>query len=177
MRLFIAFSVSDEIKSYLLSLRESVPKDIAKIRWVSQIHLTLKFLVEVPENKIPLIKEHLSTVRFEEFKIELAPVGFFTNENYIRVIWVGLLPQDKIIELSKKIDYCLSPLFGKEKDFMPHVTLGRVAFVKEKEKFVELLKGIEIKKFSCSVNSFKLIQSTLTPEGPVYQELASFDAK
>jgi 2'-5' RNA ligase len=174
MRLFIAFSASDEIKSYLLSLKESVPKDIAKVRWVSQIHLTLKFLGEVPEDKIPLIKEHLSTVRFEEFKIELAPVGFFPNENYIRVVWVGLLPQDKIIELSKKVDYSLSSLFGREKDFMPHVTLGRVSFVKEKERFVELLKGIKIQKLSCTVNSFKLIQSTLTPDGPVYLDLEDY---
>jgi RNA 2',3'-cyclic 3'-phosphodiesterase len=174
MRLFIAFSVTEEIKSYLLSLKDNVPKDIAKIRWVSQIHLTLKFLGEVPENKIPLIKEHLSKVRFEEFKIELSPVGFFPNENYIRVIWVGLTPQDRIIELQKKVDFSLSSLFDKEKDFMPHITLGRVSFIREKEKFVKLLKGIEIKKLSCTVNSFRLIQSTLTPEGPVYQELEEY---
>ena len=70
---------------------------MAKVRWVNkpQMHLTLKFLGEVQPNTEGNIKEILRTVKFKPFSVNLDSIGVFPNENYIRVVWVGLKPEEK----------------------------------------------------------------------------------
>ena len=65
-------------------------------------------------------------------------------------------------------------MFKKEKRFYPHITLGRVKFVNDPETFVPALKEITVEPKQFEVKEFKLIKSTLTSEGPVYEDLAIF---
>ena len=74
---------------------------------------------------IETIKESLNNVKFKSFSVHLNDVDVFPNENYIRVIWIGLEPEENILELQKNIDESLKSLFRKEKDFKPHLTLAR----------------------------------------------------
>ena len=64
--------------------------------------------------------------------------------------------------------------FKKDTRFHPHVTLARVKFVKDKQDFIKSLKEIKIEKKSFEITEFKLIKSTLTGEGPIYEDLAVF---
>ena len=80
----------------------------------------------------------------------------------------------EIYELQQKIDSRLADLFPKDDRFKPHITLARVKFIKDKVKFIRELKQIKIEKKEFSVSNFKLMKSTLTPEGPVYEDLAVF---
>lgn len=177
MRLFIAIEVPEEIHGYFLELQKKVNTSLAKITLAKSFHLTLKFLGEVDENKKDKTIELLREVKFEPFSAELNNVGVFPNENYIRIVWVGLEPKDKITELQQKIDNILVDLFAKDKRFHPHITLGRVKFVKDKKEFINLLKEIKVEKKSFEASVFKLIKSTLTPEGPVYEVLELFKSK
>ena len=104
----------------------------------------------------------------------LDKIGVFPNESYIRVIWIGLNPENEILELQKNIDENLKTLFKKEKDFKPHLTLARVKYIENKEDFINKLKNINIENKKIEINNFKLIKSTLTPNGPVYEELEVF---
>ena len=63
MRLFIALDTNNEIKGHLITVQKQIGNDLAKVNWVSenQMHLTLKFLGEVEENKVELIKNKLTT--------------------------------------------------------------------------------------------------------------------
>ncbi len=174
MRLFIALDF-DELKDYFIELQEQLPKD-AKLTLTKIYHLTLKFLGEVPEANIEKIKEQLKKIEFENFKINLDDIGVFPNENYIRVVWLGIKQKEKVIELQQKIDSCLESLFEKDIRFHPHITLARVKFVKDKTNFIGSLKKIKIdKNKKIIVKGFKLIKSALTPEGPVYDDLEVFD--
>lgn len=176
MRVFIAIDL-DELKDYFIELQEQLPKEKAKLTLTKTYHLTLKFLGEVPEENIEKIKKILKKIKFDKFEINLDNVGVFPNENYIRVIWVGLNPKEKIIELQKNIENALKEFnFKKDFGFHPHITLARVKFVKNKVSFINSLKKIKIgKDKKIEFKNFKLIKSTLTPKGPVYEDLEIFD--
>ena len=169
MRCFIAIDLEND---YFKELQSQI-KDI-KGTFPKSFHLTLKFLGEVEENKADKIKELLRKIRFEQFNIYSSNIGFFPNENYIRVVWVGLEPRDRIIELQKKIDNELLKLFPKEKKFEPHITLARIKYIKDKGKFKELVKNIKVEKIEFKVDNFKLMKSTLTKQGPIYEVIETF---
>ena len=170
MRLFIAMDLDSE-KDYFNGISEKLDRSCFKGSFPKSFHLTLKFLGEVDEEKVGEIKDRLSAVKFEPFSVEFSNIGFFPNEKYIRVIWVGLSDGQKMIELQRKIDSALLGLFSAEKKFHPHITLARVKFVKLKEKLLKNVSGMKVEKKSVDVKSFRLIKSTLTPEGPIYESL------
>ncbi|MBW2999338.1 RNA 2',3'-cyclic phosphodiesterase [Candidatus Woesearchaeota archaeon] len=170
MRLFIAVQVPESVKKELMQFQEKIN---VKIKFVKEFHLTLKFLGEIPENNVEEIKENLRKVQFESFNISLDKIGFFPNEDYIRVVWVGLSPVDKINELQQKVDSALN--LGKEKKFHPHLTLARIKF-KLNPEIIEKIKALKVPEESFTVNSFYLIKSTLTREGPIYEVLEEFKA-
>lgn len=174
MRTFIALELPEEIKSYLLEMQKHINHQ-AKLSYANDFHITLKFLGEVSEQQAEGIKKMLAEIRFEEFSTALSEIGFFPSEQYISVIWVGLKPDKEIYELQQKIDSRLADLFQKDDRFKPHLTLARVKFIKDKVKFLRDLKKIRIEPKGFSVKNFKLIKSTLTPDGPVYEEIMTFN--
>lgn len=169
MRLFIAIDLDNE--EYFKDIQKQIDSENAKINLTKAYHLTLKFLGEVSAAKVQKIKEALNKINLESFKIKTTKIGVFPNANFVRVIWIGMEPENEIIELKNKVDDCLSDLFRKEKDFKPHLTLARVKFVKDKGKFIENLRKIKIEEKEFEIKNIKLIRSTLTPDGPVYEDL------
>jgi len=176
MRLFIAIGIPEDVKEYLVSIQEKINNAANKIRHVNknQIHLTLKFLGEVQPNNLDEIKNNLTKITFKSFSVVLDNIGVFPSESYIRVVWVGLKPEEPVLELQKNIDENLKKLFKKEKDFKAHLTLARVKYIEDKNNFINKLKNIKIENKKFNVNNFKLIKSTLTPQGPVYEDLQVF---
>jgi 2'-5' RNA ligase len=175
MRLFIAVDL-EELKDYLIRVQEQLPKENSKLTLQKRFHLTLKFLGEVSETNIEKIDEKLKKIRIEPFSINLDDIGVFPNKDYIRVIWIDLNPKEKIIELQQKIDSALGGLFEKDTRFHPHITLARARFIKDKIKFINSLKKIKIdKNKGIMVKQFRLVKSTLTPKGPIYEDLKIFE--
>ena len=169
MRAFIMIDLPKDIKDYLFNLREKIWDD-AKIRWVGKklIHQTVKFLGDVDNEKLEMVKEKLNEVKFESFGVSLSEVGYFPTQKDIRVLWVGLEPVNKIIELQHDIDMKLSDLFKRDNRFEAHITIGRVKNVKNKERFLKSLESLEINKFKFRVDNFKLVKSVLSKDGPRY---------
>lgn len=174
MRLFIAFDISKEAETEVVRAQDDLKKADAKLSLVKEFHLTLKFLGEVDEKKLDELKERLKKVSFEPFYAHLGNTGVFPSEDYVRVVWIGIEPKDKISELQQKIEDCLEGMFEEDTRFHPHLTLARVKFVKDKKAFMEKLKSVRAEKRSFKVESFKLMKSTLTPEGPVYEVLEEY---
>jgi 2'-5' RNA ligase len=177
MRLFVAIELPEGVKGTITKAQDSISNDLAETKYLTkeQMHLTLKFLGEVEEDKIQIIKEKLKQIKFQPFSFELDKIGVFPSENYIRVVWVGIKPEDKVINLQESIENSLKEFnFKKDFKFHPHITLGRVKFVKDKKAFIEKLKSTEVEKKKIEINEFKLIKSTLTEQGPVYEILESF---
>ncbi|MFH1506274.1 MAG: RNA 2',3'-cyclic phosphodiesterase [archaeon] len=181
MRLFIAADVSSEIKEYIMTLQAGIDKKLGKFTLVrpESMHLTLKFLGEVPESKIEGFQKLLSEIEFPEFTLTTSKIRFFPNENYIRVVVVEFEDCEAIKELWRNINNKLHPHFKRDKDFIAHLTLARVKFIspENKEKFLACINNLETKKLSFKVDRFKLYQSTLLPTGPIYNVLDGFRAK
>ena len=62
----------------------------------------------------------------------------------------------------------------KKDDFVPHITLARVKFMPDTNKFLEHLKQIKTEEKEFIVDKIKLKKSILTVNGPVYEELKEF---
>ncbi|MDD5086322.1 MAG: RNA 2',3'-cyclic phosphodiesterase [Candidatus Nanoarchaeia archaeon] len=176
MRCFIAFEVSDEAKQAFAEAQSQLDKENTKLKLTKDFHLTLKFLGEIDENKAEEVKSKLNEIKFNPFETSLTDIGVFPDENYIRVIWIGLDDKEnKIKNLQKQIDETLNEIgFKEDKRFHPHITLARVKFTKDKEDLLKNLKQIKFNKKSFNVNEFKLKKSTLTKEGPFYEDIAVF---
>ena len=175
MRLFIAIDFN-ELKDYFLELQQLLPKN-AKLSFTKTFHLTLKFLGEVQPDKAEIIVNILKKIEFQKFYVFLDSIGIFPTENYIRVVWVSIKPEDKILELQKGIDGSLSKLFKKEKYFKAHITLARVKYPEDKKSFVEQIKNIKVENNKTTIKDFRLIKSTLTPKGSIYEDLEFFGAE
>ena len=170
MRTFIAIDVPEDISDKLKELQKRV-ENLASITFPKIFHLTLKFLGEISEKQAEEIKNSLRKVKFRPFDLELTEIGSFPNERRINVLWVGVKPAGRVIELQQEIEKNLDG-FAKDLRFHPHLTIGRVKFVKDKEGIRRLLKSKIEGKFRAK--NFKLIKSELMPEGPKYTNLGVY---
>ncbi|HLC62708.1 MAG TPA: RNA 2',3'-cyclic phosphodiesterase [Candidatus Nanoarchaeia archaeon] len=178
MRAFIAVELSKEIKDYLHGLQEDFKnrlkkeKNNVKLSWVAKknLHLTLKFLGNVDEKKIEEVKKRLTKIEIESFEVYLDKIGFFPNDDDVKVIYIGLQPESKIIKLQQRIDMELLELFNKEQGFHGHVTIARVKMIKDGRIVNELLnEKVERKKMI--LEGFQLMKSDLKKDGPSYTRL------
>ena len=174
MRLFIAIEVPEHIQEVLLKAQEQI-KSSARLTLAKEFHLTLKFLGEVSDSKVEEIKLRLENVSFAQLNLTLHGIGVFPDALRPRVIWTGVQPQERIIELQKRIDAALSGMFPAEKEYVPHLTLARVKKLENAQAFMAALKKRKIDSEQFSISFFSLIQSTLIPEGPVYTVLKKYE--
>jgi len=179
MRCFIAIDLPKEVKEEINKVQAEISKisDIKmKLVETENLHLTLKFLGEMDDVKVNQIKEALKGLKFKKFEGTLNQIGIFPTPNFIRVLWIGLEPSVLIKEMHAKIDEELSKLkIKKEKQFESHITLSRVRFVKDKEALIAKLKEIKVPKLLFNVENFVLKKSTLTLQGPVYEDVEKFE--
>ena len=179
MRAFIAIELSEEIRSSLAQIESHLKYSGADVKWVDKdnIHLTLKFLGEITEEKCEKIKSILDDIgkSVKPFEISIKDIGAFPKIDYPHVIWVGL---DKGVneskELAEKIDDALSKIgFQKEtRAFTAHLTIGRVKSPKNKDALKEKVGTCKIPTVNAqNISSVILFQSKLTPKGSIYTKL------
>lgn len=185
IRAFLAIELPEDVKAQLRELQQrlKVGKEEA-VKWVEPegIHLTLKFLGNITWKQVEEISRAVSPVAKEIRPFALRPegLGAFPNLRAPRVVWVGVGGElEPLLTLQGKIDRALSPLgFEREKEFSPHLTLGRVrekAPSRIRELLGRELGELEVPRMaSFQVAGVSLMRSTLTPGGAIYRQLASF---
>ncbi len=179
MRLFLEIAVPDSIRQQAVLLAERF-RPFVEGTFVKKenMHLSLKFLGEVPDKKLPSLQAALSKASIPPFELEVSGVGTFPTLNDIHVLWFGAVKGARdFVELQKKIDLELAPLkFPPEKSYVPHLTFARVKRVLDKAKLRELVEHNHntYNLGSFAVSGFKLMKSTLTPNGPQYECLSDF---
>lgn len=180
-RIFIAIKmpVSKKTEELISKIRYSLKNE--RINWVEidNLHITLFFLGDTEENKIDEIVKQL-TVQLKEarsFNLKCESVGVFKNVYNPKVLWLGLKESESFNNLKLMVDKAmvLQGCLIDEKDFKPHLTIGRVKFVNDRNKYktiIENYKNAEIQDFE--INKVLLYESILTPRGPVYKVLKEF---
>lgn len=184
MRVFIAIPVEENLKKNILNVQKRLNSPDFDIKFVERenLHFTIKFFGDIPYEKTEEIKNILKNVseNFKSFEINISGIGCFPNKNYIRVIWLGV--KEGYQDFRSLLEYLDSELnkigFEKEKDYVPHLTLGRVRSVKKPKELSEILaklENIEIGKMKLKKIIF--FESVLQRTGPVYKELFTVELK
>jgi len=173
---FIAIDVN--VTPNILKFLKDITNSNADVKLVEpqNIHITLKFLGDVEKDNIGDIEQIMkdSVKEIEPFTIKLNGTGVFPNQNYIRVVWMGIKDAEIIETISRSIDERLSQLgFKREKrGFSAHLTIGRVKTAKNKQLLLKAIEDYKDSEFSTQeINSIKLKKSDLTPKGPIYTTL------
>lgn len=182
IRTFIAIELSDEAKQEIERVIEELKKANVLIRWAKSktVHLTLKFLGGVEEEKLASISESLKKIAKEHtpFGIKMDGIGAFPEWSRPKVLWVGLGgDKSEVISVADEVGSAMAGLgFEKDnKEFRPHLTLGRVKSSKNIEKLKEISDSIEIKAVSIPVSSLVLFRSELTEEGAIHTPIEKID--
>ena len=168
MKLFIAISLSDEIRKSLVKTQDFLSRHGIRGSLVPRenLHMTLTFIGEHPDPDQVL--EVMENVDFPAFSITLNDIGIFNNN----VLWAGVHESEPLQKLVKNLRYELAKadIPFDRKAFMPHITLFRN---------VDDSKGVpetHVPDVSMSVNSISLFRSDRGKNGMIYTEIGSISA-
>jgi len=174
IRAFIAIALPENVKTHLAAVIQVLAGQLPPpaVRWVTpeRMHLTVRFLGDTEVDRLPALGKALDKAmsRQPPFTLYLEQLGCFPNRKRPRVIWAGLGDSEKALTGFKQaIDACLSPLGWEpeERPFRPHLTLGRV---KDGRKVASVSWGTPLERLAVPVAAVHLIESRLTPDGPIY---------
>lgn len=177
-RLFIAIKIlADEDLLEVLKDIQSMEK---QIKWVDtdNLHLTLEFLGNISDNKIPLLKTILYSVTIKKsvFNLELYGINTFRKHNVPTIIWIGVKNCEELIFVQNEIHNILTDAGFKveNRNYSPHITLGRVKKIERIDFFNRFINNNSNTYFGLhQVKSLVLFESILLANGPVYRELYS----
>lgn len=186
MRVFVALDIPEDVRAAIGAFIEKLRATCRVARWVrvEGVHVTLKFIGEVPPEKIEPIKAALSQIHFpNSIKLKFRGVGFFPNERRPRVLWAGIESGPELGALAAAVETSLEPLgIAKEqRTFSPHLTLARFEIERKKpaqsafDQLRETISKAGSLEFGSSIASeFHLYQSILKRGGAEYTRLATF---
>ena len=164
MRCFFGVPLPASIRKKIAPVAKEILSNSANAKVVSEenLHITLRFLGDVEPAEI---LSSFTGFTLEPFRVKLSDIGAFPNKRNPRVVWLGVSSgSEKLIELHNRITSLLH--LGSER-FHPHVTLARLR--SRIEQFPETIPELE----PFEVSKFTLFSSTLTPSGPIYQNISS----
>ena len=181
VRAFLAIDLDDDLKPKINKIIKEFKQIDTRIKYVelTNLHLTLKFFGDIDTNGLEVLEQAIANVLkdFEPFKINIKGCGSFPNKNHIKVIWVGIEDDAILKELHDKLDKEFVRLgFDKDRKFSTHLTIGRMKSAKNKAKVkdtIEQFSDFEIGEME--VDKISLKKSTLTPQGPIYEDLTIFE--
>jgi len=175
-RIFAAVKINPkhELSLFFSRLRQQLAD--SAIKWVEEenLHLTIKFFGETPEEKIPAIEDALSGIHLPPFDFEIGNLKFFGSRYNPRVLFLEALNAESFRSLTTLVNQQILPL-GYEPDrqnFVPHLTLGRIKKVSDKKYFQQVITSSSGQVIQTQhVSEFYLFESVLHYSGPEYREL------
>lgn len=180
IRTFVCIEVPRAVKERIESLQQTLRRNSAGISWAkpSNIHLTIKFLGDVPLSKIDSVRGGVERAAdgVSAFDIEVSTAGCFPSARSPRVLWVGLggIP-DLLKQLHSNVESELAcEGFPREpKRFAPHLTIGRVRSAQNAERTAAdlMARGFEPQTFRAT--EVILMRSELNASGSIYTPLAT----
>lgn len=182
IRVFIAIEIDSEIKDKLSEYLSKLKRTGADVKWVSpeNIHLTMKFIGHIEKEALvdlnKVINDAVSNI--EPFSISVGDIGAFPSLNKPRVVFVCVQERgNNLLNIYERLDKGVESLGIKKesKKYVGHITLGRVKSQRNISRLKNTLNSGAECYFGCEkVTSLSLIQSKLTPTGPLYTRLNNF---
>lgn len=181
-RLFVAIKLNPD-KNFLETynfLKKNLNQD--SIKWVEtdNLHLTLKFLGETQEDKIPQIKQILKyfVINKSPLNLKFDKVGIFGSAYNPRVIWFGINENTQIKDFGNELlnQFNENGFASDRQNFVPHLTVGRIKFLHNKKDFQSVIDQVKDKYIqSFNISEIVLFESILKPAGPVYKIIEKYE--
>ena len=179
-RTFLAIPIPSSTE--FTAMVERLKKNLQHEKYINyvktnQIHLTLKFVGETPEEDIQAIIESCQKVakRHQPFAMDFDRTGFFGSNNVPRVLWLGMNNQPKaLFDLEADLLDAFDDLgyLRDRQNFVPHLTVCRIKQLVDKQFFLQVHNSIEQKTYlHADVKELIYFQSFLQPTGPIYKVL------
>jgi len=153
------------------------------VKWVSAngIHLTLKFLGEIPVSRVEEVKRALTTACLgtPPMRLEIDALGGFPDTAQPRVVWAGLSGDIEVLSrLATRVDLALAELgYAREnRPFVAHLTIARVRPEASRQAKSELgtavLAAALPQGLWFDIGAVSLMRSQLRPQGALYTRLS-----
>lgn len=182
MRCFVAVPLPEPVRGLLLRVQEALTRAEDEVKWVERenLHLSLKFLGEVTEEQVSRLTELLNAeaARWPKLRLSYGGIGAFPERGAPRIVWAGATGDlEKLAGLAVAIERAAEavgvPREGRP--FVAHVTLGRIRSLRNLKRFQALVDNQRrVPLGEAVVEKVVLYRSTLTPKGPIYEELVGF---
>ena len=180
MRLFVALDIPHAVRLAIAAAAAKWEQACRAARWVriEDAHVTLKFIGEIPSEKVAQIQAALASVRGPA-RIELTfrGVGFFPNAKRPRVFWAGIEAGPELAGLAGAVEAVLEPqgIARESRPFSPHLTLARFDSPAGLERLhAEIAAAGTLDFGRAAAEEFHLYQSVLKRGGAEYTRLASY---
>ncbi|MHB8874093.1 MAG: RNA 2',3'-cyclic phosphodiesterase [Myxococcaceae bacterium] len=179
MRLFVAIELGDEIRARATEEIQRLAKRAPDVKWVrpEAMHLTLAFLGEVEEEKLPALEAAIETVAARHRPVSLAVSGggTFGGSKHPRVLWSALSGDlDELAQIQADLAAALVPLgYTPElRDFQPHLTFARARNPRGDAALADCAQALQSTRLGeVTVRELVLFQSQLSPKGARYTAL------
>jgi 2'-5' RNA ligase len=180
VRVFVALDVPESVRASLAELTSRLARVCPSARWVrfEGVHITLKFIGEVPPEKLEQIRHALDELpNFGPITVRFAGLGFFPGARRPRVFWAGVEADPKLAELTAAIEMKLSPLgiAPEKRTFHPHLTLARFESPQGTQVLREAVEALGAAEFGKETfREFHVYQSVLKRSGAEYTRLVTY---
>jgi 2'-5' RNA ligase len=185
LRLFVAIVIPEPVRNEMAAVqRELKPLALGDVRWTNpeQMHLTLKFLGNVPVGSIGAVNNSIAEAcaGVRPFNLRAQGLGFFPNARQPRVIWVGFEGDETVLAgLQTRVERRLAPFVEKPgaENFLAHATLGRFQKYRrhKTEQLLPRALALRVHVFGeWQVEDVSLFRSELSSSGAIHTPLASF---
>lgn len=178
-RLFIAIDLPEQQRQDLEAIYCGLP---AETRWTStsQLHLTLRFIGEVDEQRFMQIKDTLDDIHFNPFWLLIKGLGYFPPRRKPNILWVGVAENPDLMQLQSGIEKHLVQrgISPETRKFHPHLTIARLTPILPIKMLADYLdRNGRITSPPFLVDNFKLYSSLLTRNGAIHRIEKTFNAK
>jgi RNA 2',3'-cyclic 3'-phosphodiesterase len=168
-RLFVAIDLPESMRQLLAALDPRV----RGVRWTdpAQIHLTLSFFGEVPDETDLALREKLSGIEFGAFFLSIVGVGTFSAKGAPKIIWIGVgKAHPHLFQIHKRVQEAAlaAGLEPELRPWHPHITIARCKDVSAQSLRKFLQSNAEFDAGMVRVEAFHLYSSKLTPAGPIH---------
>ena len=167
--------LSDQFRAFRKIFNEE------RINWVPEtnFHLTLRFLGNTTREQLYSLVDRLEEManKTAKFNFKIEGAGYFKSKGNPRVLFVQITEEQALSQLAVKVEDVVRSIgfLPELKPFRPHLTLGRIKFLENRNRFMAIIDELPDKEYQqVEVSEFILFQSILRPEGPVYKPIQTF---
>lgn len=174
-RLFIALNIPHEIREHIRQARNTILFNSFAYRWEKEekVHLTLKFLGDISEEKLSEVQKIFEQVTFDKpFHCELTRFGFFFRQGKPKILYAEMKTPPELSAYAARLNDAFTGLGVKKEKraFKPHLTILRIKKPVE-PSFVKAFEGYTFQEADFTAKRVTLFESKLLQKGSVYTEL------